>query len=51
MVLRNCCYWHVFEGEPTSNTDKKRIRIPTSQHFTPDTLKALLEVERMKRLG
>ena len=48
-VLRNCCYWHVFEGHPTPNAESKRIRIPASQHFTPDTLNALLQVERERR--
>jgi hypothetical protein len=45
-TIRNCCYWHVFRGEPTPNEYKKRIHIPKENLFTPDALKELLVIER-----
>jgi hypothetical protein len=45
-VLQHYCYWHLFKGDPTSNTSKKRIRIPKGQIFDPAALRFLLDYER-----
>jgi hypothetical protein len=50
-IMRYCCYWHILEGDPTSNTSRKRIFIPENQILTPDTLNDLLEAERLRREG
>jgi hypothetical protein len=51
MVLRHCCYWARLEGEPTYNAETKRIRIPRTNLLTADSIHAILEGERMRRLG
>ena len=48
-ILRHCCYWHILTGEPTSNTDTKRIFIPINHLLTPDTLTGLMLLERNRR--
>jgi hypothetical protein len=48
-MLRNCCYWHVLCGDPTANTEKKRIFIPTTNLLTADSLNDLLSVEAARR--
>ena len=51
-TLRNCCYWHHFRGDVVSNEKStKRIKIPTGQLFTPESLKDLLAIERARREG
>ena len=44
-TIRQCCYFHWFEGEPTLNASTKRIRIPRKNLFTPQALTKLLELE------
>jgi hypothetical protein len=48
-VLRHCCYWHSFSGEPTDNTSKKRIKIPVEQRLTPEVLLDLMHKEKERR--
>lgn len=49
-TLRNCCFYHAFQGIPVLNEDsKKRIRIPTSQILTPNSLTQLLAAEKVRR--
>jgi hypothetical protein len=48
-VLRHCCYWHTITGEPTENTDSKRIFIPSENLLTPAKLTELLALERARR--
>lgn len=43
LVLRNCCYFCSVSGDPTENSQTKRIRIPNSNILTPETLSALIE--------
>ncbi len=45
--LRNCCYWyHSDEAELTDNDETRRIKIPTSQRFTPEAVVQLLTQSR-----
>lgn len=37
-ILRKCCYFYFIDGERTTNTSSKRIRIPRGQLLTPDAL-------------
>jgi hypothetical protein len=48
-TIRHCCYWQVLHGEPCGNKSTKRIFIPVANLLTPDTLKALLAAERIRR--
>jgi hypothetical protein len=49
-TLKNCCYWQLLEGAPVGNEkSKKRIRIPASQHLTPQSLLDLIEAETARR--
>ena len=48
-VLRHCCYWHTISGEPTPNTTKKRIFIPSVQILTPTSLNEILMLEKARR--
>lgn len=48
-TLKNCCYWHTVTGEPTNNSDTKRIFIPSDQLLTPASLNQLLGLERERR--
>lgn len=49
-TLRNCCYWHHFRGDPVDNENStKRIKIPTDQILTPESLKELLASEKARR--
>ena len=50
-VIRNCCYWHWFEGELVPNSSTKRVWIPRDQLFTPQALNDLLEIERYRILA
>lgn len=51
-TLRNCCYWHNIQGEPVENeASTKRIKIPTDQVLTPESLNQLLAVEKVRREG
>ena len=45
-IIRNCCYWEIFAGEPTPNTSRKRVRIPKENLFTPQALINLMTLER-----
>jgi hypothetical protein len=49
--LRNCCYWHIPDGPETTNTSKRRVRIPADQVLTPATLEELMEEERDRRIA
>lgn len=48
-TIRHCCYWQILYGEPSGYTTTKRIFIPETNLLTPDTLKALLAAERIRR--
>lgn len=48
-TLRHCCYWHILTGEPTENTETKRIFIPSANILTPESLNGLLAAERSRR--
>lgn len=48
-TLRNCCYWHSFTGEPTENSERKRIFIPVENRLTPEVLNQLLVLEKARR--
>lgn len=42
-ILKNCGWWCSLKGlERTSNANKKRIRIPIDQKFTPDSVNELM---------
>lgn len=43
LLLRHCCYWIQIKDDPTPNTSSKRIRIPRTNLFTPDTVNQLVE--------
>jgi hypothetical protein len=43
LLLRKCCYWEYLKGDPSENTQTVRIRIPTAQRLSPESLLALLE--------
>lgn len=48
-TIRHCCYWYVASGDLTENVTAKRIRIPKSNILTPEVLKGLLDLERIRR--
>lgn len=48
-TLRNCCYWHSFNGALTNNTRTQRIFVPTQNLLTPIVLNELIEKERRRR--
>lgn len=48
--INHCCYWHIVEGELTSNAATKRIHIPEDRLLTPQALLDLLEYERLRRI-
>lgn len=50
-IISHCCYWHVLDGDITTNTSTKRIYIPEDQLLNPTALSELLEAERARRLG
>jgi len=51
-TLRNCCYWHFFDGEKLDNErSTKRIKIPVPQLLTPTSLLDLMAFERSRRTG
>jgi len=43
LLLKNCCYWEHVTGSHSTNNSRKRLIIPRSQTFTPDTVIELLE--------
>lgn len=48
-VLRDHCYWFVLPpGPETGNTSSVRIKVPTSQRFSPEALKKLLALEQAR---
>lgn len=49
-ILRHCCYWHAFVGDPTPNTSRKRICVPRQNLFTPASLNDLLACEKDRRM-
>lgn len=51
LVLQRSCYWMRLEGALTDNVATKRIFIPRANLLTADSLKAVLEIERLRRLG
>lgn len=46
IFLGGSCYWAYLQGELSSNKESVRIRIPTAQQFTPDSLSWLLDAAR-----
>jgi hypothetical protein len=49
-ILRNCCFYHTFQGTPVDNENStKRVKIPIAQLLTPDSLSQLLEAEKSRR--
>lgn len=49
-TLRNCCFYHTFQGSVVGNEDStKRIKIPLAQLLTPDSLIDLLAAEKSRR--
>lgn len=42
LLLRGGCYWEYFQGDPSSNQETVRVRIPRSQQLTPEALSMLL---------
>ena len=48
--IHHCCYWHIVEGEFTSNAAAKRIHTPEDRLLTPQALLDLLEYERLRRI-
>ncbi|MFC5353768.1 DUF4365 domain-containing protein [Azospirillum himalayense] len=51
LELRRCCYWERLVGAPTDNVETKRIRIPRTNLLTVESLNAILDHERFRRLG
>jgi hypothetical protein len=49
LVMRKSCYWLYLEGERTENSGSKRVKIPESQRFVPDTVETLLDMVRQGR--
>lgn len=49
LVLRHGCYWTILEGEPTKNTQTKRVRLPKSNLLTANAIKDILAIERGRR--
>lgn len=44
LLIRRCAWWYCPKGQPaTDNTSTKRIRIPKTQVFSPETLEMLME--------
>ena len=43
LSIRKCCYWVYLEGQETSNKESVTIKIPESNRFTPEYVKALFE--------
>lgn len=41
LTIRKCCYYHFIDGEVTTNSQSKRIRIPRNQLLTPEALSGL----------
>ena len=48
-TIRHCCYWAILGGDPCGNASKKRIRIPATNLLTPDSLRELMEAEKVRR--
>lgn len=46
LIMKRCCYWLKISDSPTLNKSKKRVFIPRSQVFTPETIVNLLEQVR-----
>jgi Domain of unknown function (DUF4365) len=44
LILRRCAYWMKLSGdaEETDNDETKRIKIPLTNHFSPDCLNELI---------
>lgn len=49
--IEKCCYYHFIEGSETTNTSKKRIRIPRIQLLTPESIIDLKEKIRMGEIS
>ena len=44
LTMKKCAWWYSLEGQPfTDNTSTKRIAIPYTQVFSPETLIELIE--------
>lgn len=43
LVIRRCAYWTSLKGEPDIATDHKTVHIPTTNVFSPEGLKVLME--------
>ena len=46
LLLKNCCYWMHITDPPSTNSRKRRIRIPRRQVFTPEVVAELLRKVR-----
>ena len=42
LIMKKCCYWYYINSEPSENLSSVRIKIPTSNLFTPIALNDLL---------
>lgn len=43
LILRKCCYYHEINGEKTSNTSSKRLKIPRNQLLTENAVIELIK--------
>ena len=43
LILQKCAYWCQLDGTLTDNSATKRIRIPSGNIFTPDSVAAILQ--------
>lgn len=43
LLLRRCCYWHYLVGNLTENIETIRVRIPSAQRLTSESLLSLLQ--------
>jgi hypothetical protein len=49
-TLRNCCFYHTFQGTVVENEHStKRIKIPVAQLLTAESLTQLLAAEKSRR--
>jgi hypothetical protein len=43
LIMRECCYWGLLEGDPTENDRKYRVTIPERQKLTPVSLLGIFD--------
>jgi hypothetical protein len=44
LVLKNCCYWTVLSGEPSSNDSSKTIYIPRKNLFNAEAVQYIFSI-------